>query len=228
MSRIGRLRDTPAGSPVGARTIHPEWYVGQAAAQLGRPVGLTQFGVNHMTLAPGARSALRHWHEQEDEFVFVLEGQLTLIDDDGEHALIAGDYVGFPAGEANAHHLANFSDAPASYLAVGTRYVGVETVHYPDDPEMGVQTGERGASGCARDAENLSATVFRDRSIHRKSPLLTAPKLWRRAGRSDCRQSFSKRSQRSRVETRADGRRHITECNASRGRFKRGRRVSPL
>jgi uncharacterized cupin superfamily protein len=147
VSRIGRLADTPAVSPAGGRTIHPEWYVGQSAAALGRPTGLTQFGVNHVTLAPGARSALRHWHEHEDEFVFVLEGELVLIDNAGEHALAAGDYVGFPAGEANAHHLANFSEAPARYLAVGTRHVGVERVHYPDDLEIGVATVERDPRG---------------------------------------------------------------------------------
>lgn len=147
MSPIGRLAETPAASPAMRRTIHHEWYVGQATAALGRPAGLTQFGVNHVTLAPGARSALRHWHEEEDEFVLVLEGEVVLINDEGQHQLVAGDYVGFPAGEPNAHHLANFSAAPARYLAVGTRHVGVERVHYPDDSEMGVQSVERDARG---------------------------------------------------------------------------------
>jgi uncharacterized cupin superfamily protein len=147
VTKIGRLADTPAASPATRRTIHAEWYAGQSVAALGRPAGITQFGVNHVVLAPGARSALRHWHEHEDEFVFVLEGALTLIDDAGEHALIAGDYAGFSAGAANAHHLANFSDAPARYLAIGARHVGVESVHYPDDPEIGVATVERDAGG---------------------------------------------------------------------------------
>ncbi len=89
--------------------------------------------MNHVTLAPGAWSALRHWHEGEDEFVYVLTGHLTLIDDNGEHPLPAGSYAGFPAGHANAHHLVNRSDAPASVLVAGTRKPGLETIHYPDD-----------------------------------------------------------------------------------------------
>lgn len=150
-TRIGRLSETAAVSPAPSRTIRREWYVGHHAAALSRSAGITQFGVNHVTLEPGARSALRHWHEQEDEFVFVLEGELTLIDEGGEHLLLAGDYVGFPAGEANAHHLANCSSAPASYLAIGTRHRGEECVHYPDDPELGVATVRRDAKGARID-----------------------------------------------------------------------------
>jgi uncharacterized cupin superfamily protein len=146
VSHFGRLVETPLVAP-GSRTLHPEWYVGHRAAKLGGLVGLTQFGVNHVALEPGARSALRHWHEHEDEFVFVLEGELVLIDDAGEHPLAAGDYVGFPAGEANAHHLANRSSVAARYLAVGTRHVGVERVHYPDDPEIGTATVTRDNRG---------------------------------------------------------------------------------
>jgi uncharacterized cupin superfamily protein len=96
-------------------------------------LGITQFGVNHVTLDPGAHSALRHWHEQEDEFVYVLSGELVLIDDNGEHSLAAGAYAAFPAGEANGHHLANRSTAPASFLSIGTRHRGEEVIHYPDD-----------------------------------------------------------------------------------------------
>jgi uncharacterized cupin superfamily protein len=76
---------------------------------------------------------LRHWHEGEDEFVYVLSGALTLIDDNGAHALTAGSFAAFPAGAANAHHLVNRSDAPATFIAVGTRKPGVETIHYPDE-----------------------------------------------------------------------------------------------
>jgi uncharacterized cupin superfamily protein len=96
-------------------------------------LGVTQFGVNHLTLAPGSYSALRHWHEQEDEFVFVLEGELVLIDDNGEHPLVAGTYAAFPAGEPNAHHLCNRSSEPARLLSIGTRHRGAEIIHYPDD-----------------------------------------------------------------------------------------------
>lgn len=106
---------------------------GFAEKRLAKAVGLTQFGVNHVTLQPGAQTALRHWHVAEDEFVFVLSGVPTLIDDNGEHALIAGSIIGFPAGVANAHHVLNRSDAPAELLVVGSRRAGQETIHYPDD-----------------------------------------------------------------------------------------------
>ena len=129
-----------------ANPIKPELFAGKHEAQLGKAVGLTQFGVNHLTLDPGSISALRHWHEGEDEFVFVLAGDLVLIDDNGEHALTAGSFAGFPAGRPNAHHLANRSAAQASFLVVGTRKVGRETVHYPDDPLEPI-TVERDAAG---------------------------------------------------------------------------------
>lgn len=80
------------------RHIKPELFVGTHEWQLGKAVGLSQFGVNQLTLEPGAISALRHWHEGEDEFVYVLSGILTVIDDNGEHELRAGAFAGFPAG----------------------------------------------------------------------------------------------------------------------------------
>jgi uncharacterized cupin superfamily protein len=129
-----------------ANPIKPERFAGKAEAQLGRAVGLTQFGVNQLTLAPGAMSSLRHWHEGEDEFVYVLAGELTLVDDNGAHDLRAGSFAGFPAGRANAHHLENRSTAPAIFLVVGTRKVGAETIHYPDDA-LGAVTLRRDASG---------------------------------------------------------------------------------
>lgn len=116
--------------------IKPELFTGNHEAQLGKSVGLTQFGVNHVRLEPGSASALRHWHEGEDELVYVLEGELTLIDDNGAHALGPGSYAGFPAGVANAHHLINRSSEDAVYLAVGSRRPRADTVHYPDD-ELG-------------------------------------------------------------------------------------------
>ncbi len=85
------------------------------------PLGLTQFGVNLTTLEPGAMSSLRHWHAREDECVYVLEGELVLVTDEGEHVLKPGMAAGFPAGEANGHHLVNKGRAPATYLEIGTR-----------------------------------------------------------------------------------------------------------
>ena len=99
---------------------------------LGDAVGLTQFGVNLTRIAPGAASALRHYHEQEDEFVFMIEGELVLIENDGEVVLKAGDCAGFQAGVGNAHRLVNRSGRDAVYIEVGTRSPH-ERVHYPDD-----------------------------------------------------------------------------------------------
>lgn len=100
--------------------------------QLARRVGLTQFGVNHLRLEPGGISSLRHWHEGEDEFVHVLSGRVELIDGNGAHPLGPGDFAGFPAGAANAHHLVNRSDRPAEMIVVGPRKVGEDRIHYPD------------------------------------------------------------------------------------------------
>lgn len=90
--------------------------------RLGDAGGLSAFGVNLMTLAPGGWSSQRHWHSHEDEFVYVLEGELTLIEDDGETVLRAGDAAAFPHGTGNGHHLINRSAAMAVYLEVGSRH----------------------------------------------------------------------------------------------------------
>jgi uncharacterized cupin superfamily protein len=100
--------------------------------RIGNSAGLTQFGVNLARIDPGANSALRHWHEEEDEFIYVLEGELVLIDESGETVLRPGDAAGFPRGDGNGHHLANRTDRPALYLEVGTRSRR-EHIHYPDD-----------------------------------------------------------------------------------------------
>lgn len=93
--------------------------------------GLTQFGAYVETLRPGARSSERHWHEQEDEFLYVVSGEATVIEEDGAHALGPGDAACWPAGAANAHQVANRSEAPCTYLIFGTR-MARDTVHYPD------------------------------------------------------------------------------------------------
>ena len=106
-------------------TVYPQPFAriteGREKAALGNVVGLTQFGVNLTRLKPGAASALRHWHEQEDEFVYVLEGELIMIEDGGETLLRAGDCAAFPKGAGNGHHLINNSGAMAVYLEVGSR-----------------------------------------------------------------------------------------------------------
>src|SRR6186713_2286162 len=88
--------------------------------RLGDAGGLEDFGVNLMTLPPGGWSSQRHWHSDEDEFVYVLEGELTLVEDHGETRLRAGDCAAFPKNSGNGHHLVNRSPAAAVYLEVGS------------------------------------------------------------------------------------------------------------
>jgi uncharacterized cupin superfamily protein len=88
---------------------------------LGDPCGLTQFGVNLTTIPPGGWSSQRHWHTHEDEFVFVVEGELVLVTDTGEQVLKVGTGAGFPANSGDGHQLINRTDKPAVYLEIGTR-----------------------------------------------------------------------------------------------------------
>ncbi|HEY9538356.1 MAG TPA: cupin domain-containing protein [Kiloniellaceae bacterium] len=98
---------------------------------LGDALGLNAFGVNLVRLPPGAPSSQRHWHSHEDEFVYVLEGELTLVTDAGEQLLKPGMAAGFPAGKGDGHHMVNKSKAWAVYLEVGNRSLEDEVV-YPD------------------------------------------------------------------------------------------------
>lgn len=93
----------------------------RAWLRLGDAAGLTQFGVNLVTLEPGVWSSQRHWHDKEDEFVYVVEGELTLVTDTGEETLRAGDCAGFKAGARDGHCLQNRSHKPARFLVVGGR-----------------------------------------------------------------------------------------------------------
>jgi uncharacterized cupin superfamily protein len=104
---------------------------GRERRPLGNAGGLTQFGVNLTVLKPGAASSLRHWHEKEDELVYVLEGELTLVEEGGETLLGPGDAATFKAGVANGHHLVNRSAGDALLLEIGTRS-GQEVAHYSD------------------------------------------------------------------------------------------------
>lgn len=90
------------------------------------------FGVNVLELDPGVWSSQRHWHTHEEEFVWVLEGEVVLVTDDGEETLRAGEYAAFPAGVPNGHHLQNRSDKPARILEVGTKRDGRDAATYPD------------------------------------------------------------------------------------------------
>jgi len=107
----GSRYPAPHDAPCRAR----EWI------KLGDAAGLTQFGVNLVTLPPGAWASQRHWHSHEDELVYVVEGELVLVTDAGEEVLGVGDSAGFPAGVKDGHHLQNRSAAPARFLVVGGR-----------------------------------------------------------------------------------------------------------
>jgi uncharacterized cupin superfamily protein len=121
----------PVDTGTGYPPPHDKVVAGRSRKRLGNAAGLNQFGVNLTTLAPGSASALRHWHEREDEFVYVLEGEVALIEDAGETLLKAGDAAGFKANTRNGHHLVNRSDRAAVYLEVGTRSKH-ERAEYPD------------------------------------------------------------------------------------------------
>ena len=124
-----------AKATVRTKNVYPaQWRAvtaGREKAVLGDVAGLTQFGVNITRIKAGAASALRHWHEQEDEFIYMLDGELILQENDGETVLRPGDAAGFKAGSGVAHCLVNRTDRDAVYLEVGTRAAS-ERVHYPD------------------------------------------------------------------------------------------------
>lgn len=104
---------------------------GRMRQRVGEAAGLTNFGVNVVTLLPGAASALRHWHTHQDEFIYVIAGDITLITETGAQLLTSGMMAGFAANDPNGHHLVNQSDQPAQYLEIGDR-TGGDRVSYPD------------------------------------------------------------------------------------------------
>jgi uncharacterized cupin superfamily protein len=118
---------------IGSRYPAPfhEPCMARARRRLGDAADLTQFGVNLMHLAPGAWSSQRHWHSAEDEFIYVLEGEVILITDSGEQSLRAGDCAGFKAGLPIGHHLQNRSTRDAVIFEVGSRRTDDEVI-YPD------------------------------------------------------------------------------------------------
>ena len=122
--------------PVETGTTYPAEFraavEGRSRQRVGNAAGLKNFGVNLTTLVPGSQSALRHWHSAQDEFVYVVQGELVLITDEGEQTLGPGEMAGFAAGVANGHHLVNRSNQPATYLEIGDRTFP-DRADYPDD-----------------------------------------------------------------------------------------------
>jgi len=105
---------------------------GRKRRKLGDAAGLTQFGVNLMRLPPGSWTSQRHWHTAEDEFVWIVEGEVVLVTDEGEQTLRPGDCAGFAAGVPNGHHIQNRSDREAVLLEVGSRREAEDACDYPD------------------------------------------------------------------------------------------------
>ncbi len=114
---------------------YPEPYASMMSKRsylsLGDAGGLTQFGANITILEPGGVSSMRHWHVNEDEFVMVTQGEVVLVNDDGDTVMKAGECAAFPAGVENGHHFLNKSSAEARFLVIGTR-APTETVYYSD------------------------------------------------------------------------------------------------
>jgi len=134
-------------------TIYPQAFkarvAGRAKRRLARACGMQKLGVNLVTLAPGAESSLRHWHTLEEEFVYVLEGEVVLVTNEGEQTLKAGMCAGYPAASRNGHHFVNRSQRPVRYLEIGTNVDG-DNAFYPDDDLMWVET-EQGMVAARKD-----------------------------------------------------------------------------
>ncbi len=126
-----RALDLPARTGSDYPAPHDAPCLARIRRALGDAFGLSQFGVNLLDLPAGAWSSQRHWHERQDEFIYVLEGEVVLVTDEGETMLMPGMIAGFRAGSGNGHHLVNRSDRPARVLEVGTRTVE-EVAHYSD------------------------------------------------------------------------------------------------
>lgn len=145
--------------PVKTGSIYPAPYgaqmAGRSSLRLGQAGGLTQFGANLVVLEPGARSSLRHWHQNEDEFVMVTDGTVMLVEDGGETEMTPGDCAAFPAGDANGHCFINRSDSVARFLVVGTK-APREVATY-SDVDLRVEIADGAARFTRRDG-----TPYRD------------------------------------------------------------------
>ena len=126
----------PAGVEVISRCGYPQPYLARVMPRhkrrLGDALGLTRIGINLTMLPPGKESSMRHWHTHEDEFVYVLEGEVVLRTDSGEQRLTAGMCAGFPAGSPDGHQIINRGTQPALYLEISNRNTAQDSVYYTD------------------------------------------------------------------------------------------------
>jgi uncharacterized cupin superfamily protein len=128
--------------------VQGRWY-----RRLAPPSGLSEMGVSHVVLKPGAWSSQRHWHDQEDEFVVMLAGEAVLVEDEGETVMRAGDCAAFPKGLANGHHLQNRGDTDCVFLAIGAGPRG--SGDYPDIDMRFTPDGYFRKDGTRYDTERL-------------------------------------------------------------------------
>ncbi len=142
-SMIIDLSSVPVSQGTGYPAPFKAAVAGRSRQRVGNAAGLTNFGVNLTTLAPGAQSALRHWHSHQDEFIYVVSGELTLVTDSGANLLTPGMMAAFPAGLANGHHVINRSEAISTYLEIGDRTPGDQAA-YPDDDLLALSKEEGG------------------------------------------------------------------------------------
>jgi uncharacterized cupin superfamily protein len=130
--------------------------------------GLTHYGAYVETLQPGGQSSEKHWHEREDEFLYVLEGEVTVVEDDAEARLGPGDAACWPAGKPIAHAVANRSAAPCTYIIVGTR-VAHDACHYPETGRVLYTEGDvwriEGADGKVLKSGRCKSPPGRDRGL---------------------------------------------------------------
>jgi uncharacterized cupin superfamily protein len=148
-----RALDLPARTGSGYPAPYDVPCQPRSRRRLADAFGLTQFGANLLELPPGAWSSQRHWHERQDELIYVLEGEVTLVTDEGETPLTPGMTAGFRAGSGNGHHLINRSASTVRVLEVGTR-TSEEVAHYPDI-EMMYRQDANGGMYCGAEGRPL-------------------------------------------------------------------------
>jgi uncharacterized cupin superfamily protein len=134
------LTAIPATNRTGYPAPYAEAVAGRWVRRLAPTAGLTDFGVSHVVLKPGAWSSQRHWHESEDEFLMMIAGEAILVDDAGRTPLVAGDMAAFPKNDGNGHCVVNESEADCAFVVIGQSVNG--RAHYPDidmlsDPAKG-------------------------------------------------------------------------------------------